>query len=136
MSAPALRVLSVAGSKYLHAVTLKLPALASLNANKCVSLASVDLSGCAQLSTLLLSHCKALDALRAPDSARLAQCSLFGCRALAAAHVQELLAVCGAALASLDLNGAIATEGLSEKRIGELCSKLEHLDIRGRARKH
>ena len=72
--------------------------------------------------------------LRAPQSTRLATLSLFGCRALGVPCLEALLAVAGASLTSLDLNGTSSTQGLTEASIRAQCPALEHLDARGRAR--
>ena len=59
-----------------------------------------------------------------------------GCRSLNGGRVETLLRVCGSALRSLDLNGAVATEHVTEVSLRQACPNLEHLDARGRARKH
>ena len=74
--------------------------------------------------------------LTAPESTGIGTLSLFGCRSLGGITVETLLRVCGKAVRSLDLNGAIATESVTEASLRQACPGLEHLGARGRARKH
>jgi hypothetical protein len=113
----------------------RLPHLASLAASQCKALRSVRLDGCPQLSKLNLELCRALDTLRAPLSTELSSLSLFGCRALGSGFVEPLLKVSGHSMRSLNLNGALGTESLTESAIRHACPSIEHLDVLGRARK-
>ena len=101
-----------------------------------MALAAVALRECAWLETLKLSACKALDMLEAADSPRLSTLSLFGCRHVGGGTLETLLKVCGGTLRSLDINGAVGTENVTEATLHQLCPALDHLDGRGRARKH
>ena len=96
----------------------------------------VRLSGCGRLSSLALAQCKLLHSLAAEDSAALAQLNAFGCRALSAESLAALLRVCAASLTSLDLNGCLRTEPLSEEDLRRRCPALTSLDLRGRRLKH
>jgi hypothetical protein len=134
--APKLRVLNVARCERLVEVAVsRLPHLASLAASQCKALRSVRLDGCPQLSKLNLELCRALDTLRAPLSTELSSLSLFGCRALGSGFVEPLLKVSGHSMRSLNLNGALGTESLTESAIRHACPSIEHLDVLGRARK-
>jgi len=135
INAPRLLLLSLPACERLEVLELRLPSLTKLNASGCARLGSVILQ-CQELTHLNLAHCKAIDTLNAPFSTRLSHCALFGCRALGAPHLDALLAVCGASLRSIDLNGALATEPLTEAHVRAKCPSLEHLDVRGRARKY
>lgn len=113
-----------------------LAALAVVNLSQCIQLQAVQIDRSASLAKLNLNSCKSLDTLSASESAGLATLSLFGCRSLNGGRVETLLRVCGSALRSLDLNGAVATEHVTELSLRQACPNLEHLDARGRARKH
>lgn len=135
LNTPCLLVLSLPACDRLEALELCIPTLTKLNASGCARLGAVSLK-CPELAHLNLAHCKAIDTLEAPLSARLSHCALFGCRALGAPRLEALLAVCGASLRSLDLNGTIATEALTEAHVRAKCPSLERLDVRGRVRKY
>ena len=134
--APKLRALNVARCEQLVEVAISnLPHLASVAASQCKELRSVRLDGCPVLSKLNLELCKALDTLRAPVSSELSSVSLFGCRALGSGFVEPLLKLSGRSMRSLNLNGALGTESLTESAIRQACPLIEHLDVLGRARK-
>ena len=135
-NAPKLDALLVNGCEQLTFISSRLPSLALLNASSCARLHTVRLLESPRLETLKLASCKALDTLVASESAHLATLTLFGCRALGGGTLEGLLRVCGGALRSLDLNGAVGTENVTEESLRRLCPSLEHFDGRGRLRKH
>ena len=89
-----------------------------------------------QLKQLVLAHCKRLQLLQLSPVAPLDTLSLFGCRHIGLPALNAVVHNCGTHLRSLDLNGALGTEQMTESELRSSCPNLVHLDVSGRARKY